>query len=102
MLEDALDHGAQRLQRVINKTRFWQHHSQTVLTERQIKVLNRLLDRQSDEFPLGLSSGKYASLAKVSKATATREITDLLTKQCLVKLQGGGRSTRYDVKIVQT
>jgi Fic family protein len=33
----------------------------------------------------------------VAKATATRHLTDLLEKKCLIKLAGGGRSTRYDI-----
>jgi hypothetical protein len=36
-------------------------------------------------------------VAKVSKATATRHLGDLLGKGCLVRLPGSGRSTRYQV-----
>jgi Fic family protein len=36
-------------------------------------------------------------VAKVSKATATRHLSDLLAKNCLVRLPGGGRSTRYQI-----
>lgn len=99
VLEDALNQGLIRFNRVVQKTRFWQQHSQTVLTERQVKVLNRLLDGQGEEFLHGVNASKYMSLAKVSKATATRELADLLTKGCLVKLPGGGRSTRYTLNI---
>ena len=95
VLQDSLNQGLMRFERVVHKTRFWQRHSQTVLTERQIKVLNRLLDGQDEEFPHGINASKYMSLAKVSKATATRELSDLLAKGCLNKLPGGGRSTRY-------
>jgi len=95
VLEDAIQQGLQRFQRVLNKTRFWQHHAQTVLSERQIKVLNRLLDTQGEEFTQGINASKYMSLAKVSKATATRELGDLVAKNCIRKLPGGGRSTRY-------
>ncbi|WP_425411910.1 hypothetical protein [Legionella massiliensis] len=35
-------------------------------------------------------------ITKVSKATATRHLTDLLEKGCIEKL-GGGRSTRYRI-----
>ncbi len=66
-----------------------------MLTERQIKVLNRLCDSWREEFTAGISASQYKALAKVSKATATRELADLLNKQCLYKLLGGGRSTRY-------
>ena len=102
VLEDALNQGLARFQRVVDKTRFWQRHSQTVLSERQIKVLNRLLDGLGEEFQQGINASKYMSLAKVSKATATRELTDLLQKQCLIKLAGGGRSTRYMVNVAST
>lgn len=95
VLADALNQGLQRFQGVIQKTGFWQQHAQTVLSERQIKVLNRLLDKQGEEFNQGINASKYQALAKVSKATATRELADLVQKNCLTKLPGGGRSTRY-------
>ena len=102
VLEDAIASGLQRFERVLNKTRFWQQHAQTVLSERQIKVLNRLLDNQGEEFTQGVNASKYQALAKVSKATATRELADLVQKNCLSKLPGGGRSTRYAVAIPLT
>ncbi|MFV9614865.1 MAG: Fic family protein [Gammaproteobacteria bacterium] len=98
-LEDALKHGQNRFNRVIQKTRFWQTHSQTVLSARQIKVLNRLLDNLGDEFTQGISASKYKSLAGVSKPTATRDLTELVTKGCLLQLPGGGRSTRYQINL---
>ncbi|MDP5033046.1 bifunctional 2-polyprenyl-6-hydroxyphenol methylase/3-demethylubiquinol 3-O-methyltransferase UbiG [Paraglaciecola sp.] len=78
----------------------WQQHSQTVLSERQVKVLNRLLDSFGEEFELGINARKYQGIADVSKATATRDLADLVAKQCLVQLAGGGRSTRYVINIV--
>ncbi|REN12450.1 DUF4172 domain-containing protein, partial [Mycobacterium tuberculosis] len=39
----------------------------------------------------------YQATAKVSKATATRHLADLLEKGCLRRLPGGGRSTRYTI-----
>ena len=41
--------------------------------------------------------GLLEAVAKVSKATATRHLADLLARGCLVKLPGGGRSTRYQI-----
>lgn len=99
VLDDAITSGLQRFERVLNKTRFWQQHAQTVLSERQIKVLNRLLDSQGEEFTQGINASKYQALAKVSKATATRELADLLQKNCIARLPGGGRSTRYAVAL---
>lgn len=96
----AMQQGLQRIERVINKTRFWQTYSQTVLSERQINVLNRLLDGAGEEFEQGINASKYQSLAKVSKATATRDLAELLAKGCIKQLPGGGRSTRYTINIV--
>ena len=105
VLEDALKQGQLRFSRVMQKTRFWQRHGQTALTERQIKVLNRLLDdgagqKGAEGFKFGINAEKYKSLAKVSKATATRDLSDLLSKGCLMKLSGGGRSTRYAIATI--
>ena len=98
-LEAALQQALTRVDRVLTKARFWQRHGTTVLSERQIKVLNRLLDTAGEEFSEGINARKYQSLAKVSKATATRDLADLLEKGCLRKLPGGGRSTRYIVAV---
>ncbi len=98
-LIDAVALSKKALEQIINKSRFWQRHAQTVLNEREIKVLNRLLDFYGDEFTDGINASKYRSLAKVSRATATRELTGLVNKGCLVKLPGGGRSTRYQLDL---
>ena len=94
-LEEALQQALLRLDRVLSKTKFWQRHASTVLSERQIKVLNRLLDNAGEEFEHGINARKYQALAKVSKATATRDLAELVEKGCLERLPGGGRSTRY-------
>jgi len=92
-LESALD----RIDFVLQKARFWQTHGQDGLNAQQIKVLNRLLDAGPDGFEGGLNAKKYMGMAGVAKATATRHLSDLLEKNCLIKLEGGGRSTRYDI-----
>jgi Fic family protein len=97
VLEEAMEQALARFRRVLTKTRFWQRHARTVLNERQIKVLNRLLDNAGEEFKDGVNASKYKALAKVSKPTATRDLTDLLDKECIKKLPGGGRSTRYAI-----
>lgn len=100
-LKEALEQALLRIDRVLMKATFWQRHATTVLNERQIKVLNRLLDTAGEEFEQGINARKYQSLAKVSKATATRDLAELLEKGCLSKLPGGGRSTRYLVLLEQ-
>lgn len=98
-LEEALQQALLRVDRVLAKARFWQRHAATVLNERQIKVLNRLLDAMGEGFEHGINAQKYQSLARTSKATATRDLAELLKKGCLIKLPGGGRSTRYALAI---
>lgn len=97
-LQHSLQEALQRIDRVLAKTRFWQqHHHQGLLAE-QIKVLNRLLDGGERGFEQGISAARYQAVAKVSKATATRHLADLLDKGCLERLPGGGRSTKYQIK----
>jgi len=86
-----------RIDSVLGKTRFWQAHRESELSGEQIKVLNRLLDGGERGFEQGISAGQYQAVAKVSKATATRHLAELLDKGCLQRLPGGGRSTRYRI-----
>jgi Fic family protein len=96
-LKRTLDAALDRIDFVLQKSRFWQSHSQDGLNTQQTKVLNRLLDAGPDGFNGHLNAKKYMGIAGVAKATATRHLSDLLEKNCLIKLEGGGRSTRYDI-----
>lgn len=94
-LLNALQQAQGRIARVLDKARFWQVHASQELHESQRKVLNRLLDGGPRGFADGISASQYQAVAKVSKATATRHLADLLDKRCIQRLPGGGRSTRY-------
>jgi Fic family protein len=98
-----LEQAIKRIDRVLAKARFWQQHRNNGLSMEQVKVLNRLLDgnQLSDKpgFEDGISAAQYQAVANVSKATATRHLSDLLEKGCLQKLPGGGRSTRYQIQL---
>ncbi|MHA3060031.1 Fic family protein [Acinetobacter sp. ANC 4636] len=96
-LNDSLDTTLKQIQRTLLKSQFWQKFSNLDLHEGQRKVLNRLLDGGENGFEHGISASQYQKVAKVSKATATRHLTDLLEKECIIKLDGGGRNTRYQV-----
>lgn len=95
----SLQQALARIQRVLDKARFWQVHAQQALSAEQAKVLNRLLDGGERGFANGISASQYQAVAKVSKATATRHLSDLLEKGCLQRLPGGGRSTRYQINL---
>jgi Fic family protein len=85
------------LSNVMQKARFWKRHAQTDLNDRQRKALNRLLDAGSGGFEGGLTNRKYAGMTHISRATAQRELADLLKKGILLKNPGGGRSVSYDL-----
>lgn len=84
----------QILNKVLSKADFWNKHSNSILNERQIKVLNKLLDG----FDGKLTSMKWAKITKCSKDTAIRDINDLINKEILQKELAGGRSTSYELK----
>jgi len=81
------------LDAVLVKARFWQRWAGMSLNERQVKLLNRLLDG----FEGKLTSSKWAAIARCSPDTALRDITQLLDLGVLKKSPGGGRSTGYEL-----
>jgi len=83
--------------KVLAKSEFWQKHNQTTMNDRQRKVVNRLLDAGKEGFQGGLSTRKYVSLTRISRATAYREITELVENGVLHLLKGRGRSAAYDI-----
>ncbi|WP_223466770.1 Fic family protein [Pseudomonas sp. GL-RE-26] len=98
----SLQQAMTRIDSVLGKARFWQAHQRSELSAEQTKVLNRLLDGGERGFEHGISAAQYQAVAKVSKATATRHLSELLNKDCLQRLPGGGRSTRYQIKYPDT
>ena len=62
--------------------------------------MNRLLEVGEGNFEGGINTKKYASLTKVSKNTASRELKGLVEKGCLVQVEGtAGRNIRYEVRL---
>lgn len=94
----AMERSETIIARVLAKAEFWQRHNQTLMNERQRKAVNRLLDAGEGGFQGGLTTRKYVSLTKASRATAFREIADLVNQRVLnQKRDGKGRSTSYDL-----
>ena len=94
-LKRAIEGAHDALGKVLDKARFWERFAREPMNERQIKVINRLLDG----FEGNLTTSKWASLAKCSQDTAYRDILDLVARGALVKNPGGGRSTSYSIVI---
>lgn len=92
-LHRAVDQAQHTLDAVLARTRFWRRWAATPLNERQVKLINRLLDG----FEGKLTSSKWAAIAGCSPDTALRDITDLLARGVLRKSASGGRSTSYEL-----
>lgn len=89
----AIEGAQETLSSVLDRARFWERYAEEPLNERQIKVLNRLLDGLEGK----LTTSKWAKLAKCSQDTAYRDILDLIERGALQKDAGGGRSTSYSL-----
>jgi Fic family protein len=68
------------------------------LNARQEKVIARMFREGVDGFKGGLSAENYISITKTSRATATRDLQDLVEKGALRKT-GELRHTRYHLNI---
>jgi Fic family protein len=89
----AITGSEEMLDSVMVKARFWGRFAKAPLNDRQIKVMNKLLD----DFEGKLTTSKWAKIAKCSQDTAYRDIRDLVERGALQKDRGGGRSTSYSI-----
>lgn len=96
-VEAAASAAQQSIAITLDKARFWLRHCATALNERQRKVLNRLLDAGPCGFAGGINTRKYANLTHASRATAYRELADLVEKGCLTPTGSSGRSAAYQI-----
>lgn len=62
---------------ILQKTKLLNTFS-TLLNEHQLKVINRMLEAGTQGFEGGMSAKKYMRIADTSKATATRDLQQLL------------------------
>jgi len=71
------------------------------INSRQMKVLLRMFAEGLNGFKGGLSAENYIAITKATRATATRDLTDLVEKGALVKT-GELRYTRYRLNLPQS
>ncbi len=88
----ALDRAELTMETVLQKARFWERHASRALNERQIMMLNRLLDG----FEGKLTTTKWAKIASCSQDSAYRDILQLVEYGILRKGEAGGRGTKYE------
>ncbi len=88
----SMSNSEELLKGVWKKTAFWNANKNTILNERQLKILNILFEN----FEGNLTTSKWAKICNCSQDTATRDIYDLVEKNILIK-QGAGRGTHYSL-----
>ncbi len=97
-LNSAMEMSLERIEQVISKTKFWDRCRNKSLNSRQLKVLTKVLDK--GHFEGGINTKKYISIAKTSRATAVRDIKELLEYGCIEQIEGSsGRNIRYRIRI---
>lgn len=92
-LEAGIDEAGREARFLVRRNAFLSAHGD--LPPRPLAVLRRLFAVGEARVDQGLSAGPYAKMAKVSPATATRDLGDLERRGILRRGPGGGRATRF-------
>jgi Fic family protein len=96
VLDAQLD-AERRIEFVLKKSKYFQRFKD-LISERQVKAINRMLAEGPEGFVGGINARKYLAITGVSKATATRDLQELATLGALIPI-GAGRSTRYELNL---
>ena len=91
----AIESAGEMLSSILDKSIFWQTHSQVVVSDRQKSALNIYLDGYSGK----LTVKNWVKLVKVSDDTAARDVKDLVGKGILVPQPGRVRDVSYGISI---
>lgn len=83
-----------RISKTIEKPRFWDRIRSISMNERQVKMVNKLVDG----FEGRLTAEKWSKITKCSHATALRDINDLIQKGVLEEDGGKSRNAGYILK----
>ena len=93
----AAEHNGAVVEAVRAKALFWWSHRHHSFNPRQQKLLNRLLDAEPEGFEGGLTLRKVLGLTRASRATAWRDLRELVELEAL-ELIGAGRSSAYRIR----
>jgi Fic family protein len=96
-LLEAQDNTIKRVDFYVGKAKFYER-LRGQLNDRQEKAIARMLREGIDGFKGGLSAEKYIGITQATRATATRDLLDLVTKGALTKT-GELRHTRYHLNM---
>lgn len=82
---------------ILSKTKFFDRYKDKLNT-RQTRAVQRMLEEGLDGFEGGMNARKYVAITKTSRATATRDLQELVDLGALLTI-GGGHSTRYELNL---
>ena len=88
----------QAIDQAIQKRQFWEQHDGHRLHDRQRKVLQRLLNDGDGGFLGELNAEKYMKMTGTSKATATRDLSEMTVGGQLWS-RGIGKAVRYYINV---
>lgn len=95
---DAQDYTQIRIEFLINKAKFYEKYRDK-LNDRQKKVIARIFYEGPEGFTGGLSAENYIRITQTSRATATRDLQELVDNGILAK-RGKSKYTRYYIHIL--
>jgi Fic family protein len=99
MVLDAQASAETQVEFTLKKTQFFDRFKDQ-LNERQQNVIRRMLEEGARGFQGGMNASKYIGITKTSKATATRDMQQLLEIGAFMPAgKAGGRSTSYQVNL---
>ena len=93
----AQDYTQKMINFLIEKNRFYERYSNS-LNERQAKAITRMFDEGIEGFKGGLSAQNYITITGTTRATATRDLNDLVKKNAFSRT-GELKHTRYHLNI---
>jgi Fic family protein len=84
----------------LKKTKFFDRFK-AQLNERQLTVVQRMFEEGPKGFKGGMNARKYIGITKTSKATATRDMQELLEMGAFTRIgSAAGRSTSYALAVI--
>lgn len=99
LVHEAQQRSEELIEFTLRKVKYFDQFD-NLLNERQKKAIRRMLEEGPKGFEGGMNARKYKGIAKVSKATATRDLQELVELGAIERIgKSGGRSTRYRVNI---
>lgn len=85
------------VQFTLKKAQFFDRYKDQ-LNQRQLKVVNKMLEKGWEEFEGGMTTKKYIAITKTSKATATRDLQQLQELGAFIP-EGAGRAVHYHLSL---